>query len=271
MVFFLMGCGSDSSVDTEPASQSSQYEPSIEMPDADGSNILPIKPGKNEASAFDLVTESNLFSSDRSFSDSDSGKTVEPTPAPKQPAVELDSLKLVGTISTDQEEMFAFIINKKDAEKKGKTQRVALGDKIGEYTLEEIKKDRVVLRNGDSLSVVLLKPSERAQGGGKPGGADKTGKESGKRQPSAQASRPAFERPKEPAVASSGKASSSPDRSATQVDRSAGRQMEDMGSDQKPDNANDMQKEKEPAPSSPASSICGGDSYPSGESQMCGR
>ncbi len=273
IVLILVGCSSEHSVNTELIEKSSQSEPVIEIPDGAVSTILPIKSGQRESSLFDLVTESNLFSSDRSFSESDSGKSVEPTPMPKQSAVELDSLKLVGTISTDQGDMFAFIINKKDSEKKGKTQRVARGEKIGEYTLEEIKNDRVVLRNGDNLSVVFLKPTERAQGGGKSGGTEKTGKDAGKRQQNAQNQRPAFEKSKDSDNASIGRASGASDRPVPQMERSVGKQMEETSPDQKPDDANEMQKEHEAASRAVSSSatICGGNSSSPSETQMCGR
>lgn len=129
-------------------------------------NLLQIKSFESQLEAYSLITASNLFHSDRSFTqpDADESKEKEPTPALKPVSIESDSFTLVGTISSDQQDPYAFMIDKKDATRKGKIQRVRVGDKIGNCTVEEIQSDRVIIRTEEKIAIILLKAGNRSSG-----------------------------------------------------------------------------------------------------------
>lgn len=134
-------------------------------------------PGQSEA--YSVVTSSNLFTQDRSFTAQESTDDKEPTPGPQQAAREIQDLKLVGTMSLRNSESFAFIIDQKNQEMKGKTLRYKTGDEIAQYTITNIRPDHVILKTGEELAILKLKSSDtgkpaQARGGvGRPpaGGA----------------------------------------------------------------------------------------------------
>jgi len=163
LCILLTGCpGEDLSEIVTLADISNTGETDADIPDSDLQYQVKRNPGN--ADSFSIVTDSNLFNKNREYIEGKDKSKKTPTPEPKQSQKEIKDLKLVGTMSLRDTESFAFIIDRKDKETKGKTLRYKAGDTIGQYSIASIRSDHVILKTGDEFSVLKLKAAETSRG-----------------------------------------------------------------------------------------------------------
>jgi hypothetical protein len=163
LCLWLTGCpGEDLSDIVTLADINSPAESDADVPDGDLQYQVKRNPGNVDS--FSVVTDSNLFNKDREYIKGNDKSKKTPTPEPKQSHKEIKDLKLVGTMSLRDTESFAFIIDRKDKETKGKTLRYKTGDDIGQYSIASIRSDHVLLKSGDEVTILKLKASDSSKG-----------------------------------------------------------------------------------------------------------
>ncbi|MBN1550506.1 hypothetical protein JW979_03505 [bacterium] len=122
--------------------------------------VYTVKRNVANESEYSVITQTNLFDPERKFEQESAQTDPTPTPSTAPSITEIPNLKLVGTIKTNSEESYAFIVDSKDKDRQGKSKRYAIGDFIGEYRVSMIKPDQVIIKKGDELAVLRLKPVE---------------------------------------------------------------------------------------------------------------
>jgi hypothetical protein len=122
------------------------------------SGNLKLKRKAEQEEKYSIVTDSDLFSPDRKFEAKEEKDDTTPTPAPKQSNTDIPDLRLVGTLSMSDKESFAFIVDQKNKDAKGKALKYGVGEKLGDYVITNIKSDQVSLQKGDTVAALKLKP-----------------------------------------------------------------------------------------------------------------
>ncbi len=162
-----MGCAPDAGViDLETLKSGS--EASDFAVDGTSESAVLIKKSPGSAELYSVISELNLFSGDRQFveekedEEEEQADQSEPEPTPKQKMTEIPNLRLIGTISMDKENAYAFIVDSSSKEAKGKIQKYKTGDWVGDYHVLKVERNRVQLRSGEDVAYLDLKPGEGA-------------------------------------------------------------------------------------------------------------